>query len=143
MNRRTVTDAKFVPLVALGGALGTVARFGLSTLIPNAGALPINVVIINLSGAFFLGWLLEGLKLAGPDAGTRKAVRLGVGTGFLGGYTTYSMFVIDENGLIDTGNFLGSLVYALPTVALGVLAALLGGVVARAIHRARAEGAAR
>jgi CrcB protein len=135
-----VSDAKFAPLVALGGALGTLARFGLSTLIPNAGPLPINVVIINLSGAFLLGWLLEGLTLGGPDVGKRKAIRLGLGTGFLGGYTTYSMFVVDENGLIDTGNFVGSIVYALPTVALGVLAALLGVVVARAIRKARAEG---
>ncbi|MCS5718751.1 CrcB family protein [Herbiconiux sp. CPCC 205763] len=135
-----MSEAKYIPLVALGGALGTLARYGLSTVIPNAGALPVNVVVINLSGALLLGWLLEALKLGGPDTGSRKAARLGLGTGLLGGYTTYSMFVVDETGLIDTGNFVGSLVYALPTVALGVLAALLGAATARALHRARMTG---
>jgi len=90
--------------------------------------------VINISGAFLLGWLLAAFATAGPENDQRMAIRLFVGTGVLGGYTTYSMFAVNEDGLIDSGQFSGSLIYGPPTIALGVVAASAGAALARVIH---------
>ena len=57
-----------------------------------------------VAGAFLLGWLLEALSRGGPDEGRRRAIRLFVGTGIMGGYTTYSSFAVDTDGLIATAH---------------------------------------
>lgn len=127
-----------VLLVFVGGALGTTARYLISTAVPEVLGLPLATFGINVLGAFVLGWLLEALALRGPDEGRRRSVRLFVGTGVLGGFTTYSAFAVDTDGLIVAQNIGGSIAYALATIVVGALASLAGIAVGAALGRRRA-----
>ena len=85
--------------VFAGGALGTLVRAGLARLWPHtAGELPTATLAVNLVGALALGFLLGRLALA-PDTGWRRTLRLGLGTGFMGGLTTYSTFIVEVEHL--------------------------------------------
>lgn len=87
LDRRPV----LVGLVFLGGCLGTLIRSVIAHAWPSrADGVPWGTLAINLVGAFVLATLLELLVHAGPDRGVRRAVRLCIGTGLLGGFTTYS-----------------------------------------------------
>ena len=88
LDRRPV----LVGLVFLGGCLGTLIRSVIAHAWPSrADGVPWGTLAINLVGAFVLATLLELLVHAGPDRGVRRAVRLCIGTGLLGGFTTYSL----------------------------------------------------
>jgi len=109
-------------LVGLGGAIGTVVRYLLSLAVPGA----VGIMVINLSGALILGWLLTALKMRGPDEGRRTEVRLFVGTGVLGGYTTYSTFAFGSAEFFADGSVALGLGYAIATVVLGTACAAAG-----------------
>lgn len=114
-------------VVFVGGALGTAIRAALEAAFPaQPGGWPWATFLINVSGAFVLGLLLETLSRRGPDAGARQLVRLGLGTGVMGGYTTYSTFAVETVRLIGTGAVLAGFGYALGSVLLGLAAALAG-----------------
>lgn len=125
-----------VALVALGGALGAVARFGVAEALPHAnGEVAWATFVVNIAGAFVLGCLLEALTRSGPDTGARRSVRLLLGTGFCGAFTTYSTFAHDVVTL-DGGVGVG---WAALHVTCGLLAAAFGAVVgAAAISRRQA-----
>lgn len=128
-------DWRLIALVGAGGAIGTALRLAVTAVIPTESEVPLAVIIVNLSGALALGWLLEMLALRGPETLVGRGVRLGVGTGVLGGYTTYSALAVGADGLIDTGRFTIGLLVAVPTVVSGVVLAWVGAGVARAIQR--------
>lgn len=136
---------RLIALVALGGAAGTGVREGLALLIPVAGAFPTAIFLINLSGAFLLGLLLAGLLRSGPDEGRRRELRLLAGTGFLGGYTTYSSLSVATAQLLTGGHGPVGVGYAFGTVVLGALAAYAGIALAARMPRAgvRREGGER
>ncbi len=128
---------KYIGLVFAGGAIGTCIRYLLSTVVPMWNGLPVATFAINVTGAFLLGWLLETLSRGGPDQGARRAIRLFVGTGILGGYTTYSSFVVDTDGLIASAQLGNSIFYGLATVLVGAAASTAGILLGAALHRAR------
>lgn len=107
-------------LVAAGGALGGLARYAVATLLPGAGA--VATLVVNVVGAFVLGMLLEALTRSGEHLSTQRTVRLLLGTGFCGAFTTYSTFAHD---VVTTG---GGPAHA----ALWAAAQVLGGVFAAA-----------
>lgn len=125
----------FIGLVALGGALGTLARFGVERLLGTSEGLPVGTLTVNLVGAFVLGALIEGLALRGSDAGRRRAARLLAGTGFLGGFTTYSALAVESDALLRDGRVGLAVAYALTTVVAGLLLTLAGIFSARAVTR--------
>jgi CrcB protein len=131
-----------IGLVALGGAVGTGIREALALTWPApAGGFPVTVLLINVVGAFALGALLEALARSGPDEGRRRGIRLLVGTGVLGGFTTYSSLATDAAAL--TGPALGTaLAYAGLTLVIGAAASVAGIASGAALHR-RAAGADR
>ena len=118
-------------LVFLGGATGTLARWAVGLAVPQVARLPLGTVVVNLVGAFVLGALLEHLGGAGPDIGRRRALRLTLGTGFCGGFTTYSALAHDTDTLLRAGLVGHALAYALGTVVLGLTASALGIAVVR------------
>lgn len=134
---------KYIGLVFIGGAIGTCIRYLLSAAIPAWEGLPVATFTINVTGAFLLGWLLETLSRGGSDHGIRRAIRLFVGTGILGGYTTYSSFAVDTDGLIAANQLGNSVLYGLATVLIGAAASLAGIMIGAAIHRARTRRAGR
>jgi CrcB protein len=115
-----------IALVVLGGALGTALRNAIETTFPaGSDGFPWATLAINLSGAFVLGALLELLTLLGPDQGTRRAIRIGVGTGLLGGYTTYSTFIVETVTLSENGHLPASVLYDTVSLLAGFAAAYL------------------
>lgn len=124
-------------MVALGGAIGTGAREAISLAVPPIGGVPVAILGINVVGAFLLGLLLESLLRRGPDDGRRRDLRLFLGTGVLGGFTTYSALAADSSVLLIEGNALVGALYAVGSVVLGVLASWGGIVLARRIGDGR------
>lgn len=115
-----------VLLVAVGGAAGSSARHGTQVLLGSVDGLPAGTWAVNVVGAFCLGLLVEGLRRAGPDRGRRRAARLLLGTGFLGGFTTYSAFSLETETLLRSGEEALALVYLLATLAGGFAASIFG-----------------
>ncbi len=126
-------------VVLVGGTLGTAAREGLSLAFPATGGVAWVIVGINVLGAFLLGLLLEALARSGPDAGRRRLLRLGLGTGVLGGFTTYSTFAVATAGLLGAGRPLLALAYVAATLLLGAAASLAGIMAGAALTRRRDE----
>jgi fluoride exporter len=121
-------------LVALGGAVGAVARVSLSSFLngrlAGAGGWPWGTFAVNLAGCFLIG-LLVGV-LAGRE-GPHDGVRQFLGPGVLGGFTTFSAFSIETVELIERGRAATALAYALGSVAVGVALALLGLLLGRKV----------
>ncbi|MDU7428294.1 MAG: CrcB family protein [Actinomyces urogenitalis] len=112
--------------VFAGGALGTLVRAGLARLWPHtAGELPTATLAVNLVGALALGFLLGRLALA-PDTGWRRTLRLGLGTGFMGGLTTYSTFIVEVEHLAGGTDLLGAATYLAGSLVAGVALAAVG-----------------
>jgi len=103
-------------LVALGGAFGSVARYGIGVAFGET-KWPAATLAINVVGSFLLGVVLTwGVARLSPD------VRVGLAVGVLGGFTTYSTFSHDAATLDRRGAAL----YVLASVVLGIAAALGG-----------------
>jgi CrcB protein len=112
-----------VALVAVAGAAGVAARYGMSQAL-GASAAPWSVLAINVVGSFLLG-LLVGL-------GVSSEARTVVGVGFLGGFTTFSTFSLDVFADLEAGRPGRALGYVLASVLLGVGAAAAGWFAGRA-----------
>ena len=114
--------------VALAGAAGALARFGVHALVQSrtASRFPFGTVVVNLTGSFALGLLVGLVTYQGLDADVRTIV----GTGFIGAYTTFSSFSYDTFGLLETDAARAAVVNAVGSVAAGLLAATAGFVLA-------------
>ena len=130
---------RYIALVFLGGAMGTLVRHLLSLAVPSWNNFPVAIFGINITGAFLLGVVLETLVRSGPDEGRRRTLRLLIGTGFMGGYTTYSSFAVGTDGLIAAGHIPESAVYGLGSIFVGAAASIAGIALGAAMHRARAR----
>lgn len=110
-----------VILVAVGGAIGALSRYGLAALVVrhmNAANFPWGTFAVNL-----LGCALAGLFLVCAEQfkSVDEQARLFFVTGILGGFTTFSAFGIETLGLIRRGEWLIALSYTTSSVVLGVL----------------------
>lgn len=132
-----------VLLVIVGGIAGTAGRAELGAIVPEWGGWPVATAFVNLAGAFLLGIGLEGLARRGPDVGRRRVLRLLVGTGFMGSFTTYSTFAVEIGTLTNGGDVAMASVYAVGLVLLGIAAAAIGIWVAAGHHRLVRRRAAR
>jgi CrcB protein len=118
--------------VAAGGAVGCAARYGLTQLIQLVWGrdFPIATLIINVLGSFVLGFLffetLERLTMA-------PALRVAILTGGLGGFTTFSTFMVESMLLVEDGNTGHAILYVGLSVLLGFAAAVAGGFLSRYI----------
>lgn len=110
-------------LVLVGGATGSLLRHAVGSGLDGARTA---TLLVNVVGALLLGMLLELLAGLGPDAGARQAVRLGVGGGVLGAFTTYSALAVDDVLLLRDGDVGGALAYGLGSAGAGLLAAVAG-----------------
>jgi len=116
--------------IAVAGAVGALARYGLDELIGRrAGAFPWGILAVNVSGAFLIGVMVEALEPRFEDSW----VRLAVVTGFLGAYTTFSTFSLDTYRLLEEGHNVQAGFNAFGTLAAGLAAVWLGLRVGRAV----------
>jgi CrcB protein len=111
-------------LVAVAGGVGAVARFVLDGLIRSRVALlvPAGTVVINVSGSLLLGFV-TGLVLVGAEPSDFRVV---LGTGFLGGYTTFSTATIETVRLLQQRRWVAAAVNGVAMLLLGLGAAVLG-----------------
>lgn len=127
-----------VLIVAIGGVLGTVARYAVTQVWRSPGSgFPLSVLAANLLGSFLLGALLEALVRRGRDEGLRRSLRLLVGTGFCGGFTTYSTLAVGSVLLVRSDHLATALLYDATSVLAGLLASAAGIAAAGAEHRRR------
>ncbi len=137
-----LVETRPLGLVLLGGTIGTAGREGLHLVLPADGGIPWSVFLVNIVGAAVLGGLLAHLAAVEPETPRRREVRLFVGTGILGGFTTYSALATDTVLLADSRPGL-AITYAVASVVLGVLAAGIGFRIGRLFadqHADRARG---
>jgi len=118
-------------LAFLGGGIGSTARWLVGLVVGKRyhGSFPLATFLINISGAFLIGFLTVVLVF---DYRERfgHPVNTFVLTGILGGYTTFSSMELDISKLIDGKKLRLAMVYQVGTVALGLGAAALGGTLA-------------
>lgn len=116
-------------LVALGGAAGSAGRATITLALP--GVPLAATLLVNVVGAFVLAALMTVLDVATPRQQIRqRRLRLIFGTGFCGGFTTYSAVALQAGELVRDSAPLTAAGYALATLVLGALASLAGLTVA-------------
>lgn len=112
-------------MVGLGGALGSIARYGISEWVKRhvSQPFPYATFAINLLGCLIIG-LLFGISQRSPMF--REQWWLVLATGFCGGFTTFSAFALEGNVLINTQQSGTMLTYTILSVVLGLLLCRLG-----------------
>jgi len=121
-----------IGLVLIGGAVGALARVGVAVALPGvADGWPWATMTANVTGALLLGLLLGLLRDAARGAWARPLL----GTGVLGGYTTFSTLSVETLQLLDGGRVGVAAGYAVATAVAGLLAVWLGTVGALAVRR--------
>jgi CrcB protein len=130
-GRAYVARVNGLILVMLGGAVGAGLRYGVSLWALQAlgGAFPWGTLIVNLVGGLLMG-LIAG-AVARDGAGV--PVHLLIGTGILGGFTTFSAFSLEVAVLIERGALGTALGYALASVIGSVLLFFGGLLMGRAV----------
>ncbi|RKT77890.1 CrcB protein [Terracoccus luteus] len=113
-------------LVLAGGTAGTLARYGVEQSLPAGEGMPWGTLTVNLTGALVLGLFLGAMAARGAETPARRATRLALGTGVLGGYTTYSTFAVETDRLVRDGWPALALAYVVVSLVAGVVAALVG-----------------
>lgn len=109
--------------VALGGFVGAVLRYLISEWWGTQHGFPLATLVINLAGSFFLIWFytltLERVRI-------HPHVRLGIGTGLVGAFTTFSTFCVETWKLIDSGQYLFAGLYVGLSLVGGIFLSALG-----------------
>jgi fluoride exporter len=118
-------------LVAVGGALGSVLRYGTGIAVGRAWTtpFPLGTLVINIIGSMLMG-IFIGLMARLLPAWQNEA-RLFFAVGVLGGFTTFSSFSLDAITLIERGDLVAAGVYVLGSVIGGLIAIWLALVVMR------------
>lgn len=125
----TTTFASFL-WVALGGAIGSTARFGLGEIarrMPALATFPWATLAINVLGSLAIGWFLRWSEIHDASASLRAFVAIGI----CGGFTTFSTFASENAVLLTYGQPARALLHALASVLLSVGAIFAGHALAR------------
>ncbi len=114
-----------IMLIALFGAIGTLARYGLQVAVQarTGGIFPYGTLLVNLTGCFFLGLIGQftlNRMVISPDW------RLGIAVGFFGGYTTFSSFGWETAKMIETGEWARASAYVGASVVAGLFLSVAG-----------------
>ena len=112
-------------LIAVFGAIGTLARYGLQGFVQvrTASTFPYGTLAINLSGCFLLGLIGQftlNRMVISPDW------RVAIAVGFFGGYTTFSSFGWETAKMIEDGEWLPAAAYVGASVVVGLLLSVAG-----------------
>ncbi|ASU81971.1 fluoride efflux transporter CrcB [Nocardiopsis gilva YIM 90087] len=121
--------------IALGGALGAAARYGIGVLLPHApGEFALSTLLINVSGCLLIGFLMVVVTDVRPEL---RLARPFFGVGMLGGYTTFSTYIVDVQQMLNAGAAGPALLYLGGTL-IGAMAAVWAGIaLAERVFRAR------
>ncbi|MEQ1868072.1 MAG: fluoride efflux transporter CrcB [Alphaproteobacteria bacterium] len=111
--------------IALGGALGAVGRYALSSQVTQwmGAGFPWGILLVNVVGCFVMGVIVE---LSAVSLNLSPEMRAFLTTGILGGFTTFSAFALDTAVLVERGDMASAAAYVAASV-LGSIAALFLG----------------
>jgi fluoride exporter len=118
--------------IAVGGMLGALSRYAIKNIqiYHYKEVIPINTLLINVSGSFILALILTiAFEVFEFDAD----IRMGIATGFLGAYTTFSTLCKETVNLMKQGYYYSSISYICFSTILGLAAAYFGVVLAREV----------
>ncbi len=107
-------------LIAIGGAAGSVLRYGCSRLL-NTPSFPYGTLAVNIIGSFLIGVLWAFFS---KEADEEK--RLLLITGFCGGFTTFSAFSLEGLQLLQQSKFTTFFLYTFATIIFGIAATYTG-----------------
>ena len=131
MNRTLLTCIG----IALMGAVGSLARFGVAEAFKLATAYPAGTLAVNLLGAFALGWVnvvfSGGTGGAGWGGDGGEVWRLVLGVGLLGGFTTFSSMMFDADKMLTDAQYLATAAYLGGSIFLGLVAVRAGAIVGK------------
>jgi CrcB protein len=134
-RRRTAARVPWAVLgvVTAGGVLGALARYGIGLAVPHKPAgFPWATFAINVSGCLLIGVLMVLVTDVWPG---HRLLRPFLGTGLLGGYTTFSTYVVDAQHLLGAGAARTALVYLVGTLLAALVAVQLGMAATRWVTR--------
>ena len=118
-------------LVAAGGALGAMSRYGVDRAVNGIfGTTVLGTFAVNISGSFLLGLLVAA---GAGRMGVPDEARAFAAVGFLGSYTTFSTLTVASVQLAGDGDWLRAAVNVIGSIVVGVIAAFAGILVGRAI----------
>ena len=124
-------DNRELAAVFAGGALGTLFRAGLATLTtPVPGHWPWATFIVNIAGAFILGFATTRLLERTPPSAYRRPL---LGTGLCGGLTTFSTMQVETLQMIQRQHYTLAVTYTLVSVVAGLLAVYAATVLVRKV----------
>jgi fluoride exporter len=119
--------------VAVGGVLGALARYGIGLLLPHpSGSFPWGTLLINVLGGLLMGALIVTVAERGRG---HPLTRPFLGTGVLGGFTTFSTYTVDAQQLIAAGRVGVAGAYLAGTLVAAVVATWVGLAAARRVLR--------
>ena len=123
---------KVLLAVAIGGAIGAIARFQLSQLFIKSfsGDFIYNIMVANIIGCFLMGVCYEFMNLK-INVGIEWRAFFMVGV--LGAFTTFSSFALDVFILVERGNFLNASIYILSSVIFSIFGLFVGIYIIRSI----------
>ena len=110
-------------IVFIFGILGGISRYEINTYLPKFGTFPLATLVINLIGCYLFTFLIKNYL---ANQNVHKRLILGIGTGFIGAFTTFSSFMLDSDNLLIAHNYAGLTIYALVSIFGGLLMAMLG-----------------
>jgi fluoride exporter len=118
--------------VAVGGALGSMARFWLTGAMTTLTGprFPWGTMLINVLGSFVIG-LVAGITLTSARVSMHPDIRIFLMTGVCGGFTTFSAFSLQTLELLQTGDVVPAFGYAIGSVILCVIATYCGWLLGR------------
>ncbi|HEU4421319.1 MAG TPA: fluoride efflux transporter CrcB [Pilimelia sp.] len=127
--------------VSVGGALGALARYGLSVALPHRpGSFPWATFVTNVTGCLLIGVLMV---LIIEVWAAHRLLRPFLGTGVLGGYTTFSTYTVEVQQLVSVGAARTALLYLAATLAAALAAVYAGVTLARLTFRTHRRGRGR
>lgn len=119
--------------VAVGGAMGTLSRYGISRMLPTvAASIPWSIFLVNVSGSLALGFVLQLVIERWP---TNDYIRPFVAVGFIGAFTTFSTVMVDTDLLVRDGNAGTAAAYVIGSVIAGLVAVFTGIAIASRLRR--------
>ena len=120
--------------ISIGGIFGAILRYVIRSIPTHYynGNIPLNTLVINITGSFLLALVLTGAnEVFKLDAD----LKLGIATGFIGAYTTFSTLCKETVILLSNGAYLSAVSYAMLSVLLGIAAVYCGVVLEAAAAR--------
>jgi CrcB protein len=124
--------------VALGGAIGAVLRYqvglGVARLAGGGNSFPWGTLAVNIAGSLAMGVLLGWLARGSIAAQTAETMRLLIGVGVLGGFTTFSAFSAEMVTMLHRGEAGFALGYAAASLVAGMAAMIIGLVAAQSVQ---------